>query len=285
MRQSPETCLPTKARKTVMNEQANKDLAIVNPNWSGFVLLVTLLSLFNQFLLLVIPENQDAIFVLESINLVIGLILWLDFFYLLRVSPNKRKFMTEQYGWMVLLGSLPALHFLRLVWFWLALRANNRSLRDFLSRIVVKQDGQGTLLLIVFIVMVVFEFAVVAILELEEAATGSTIHSVSDALWWAFATVTTVGYGDEYPVTNGGRFVAMILMILGVALVSVMTGWLAEWFLSRPRSQQYFAEDARELSEAQAIAEIKQLIEQHELVYQQTIEELKDRLTELERRF
>ena len=151
-----------------MNEQASNDLAVVNPNWAGFVLLVTLLSLLNQFLLLVIPENEDAKFVLQAINLVIGLVLWLDFFYLLRVSPNKREFLTKQYGWMVLLGSLPALRFLRLIWFWLALRANNRSLRDFLSRIVVKQDGQGTLLLIVFIALVVFEFAVVAILELEE---------------------------------------------------------------------------------------------------------------------
>lgn len=268
-----------------MNDSTKEDLAIVNPNWAGFVLLVTLLSLFNQFLLFVLPENQDASLVLEAINLIIGLVLWLDFFYMLRISPSKRVFLTEQYGWMVLLGSLPALRFLRLVWFWLALRANNRSLRDFLSRIVVKQDGQGTLLLIIFIVIVVFEFAVVAILELEETATGSTIHSVSDALWWAFATVTTVGYGDEYPVTNGGRLVAMILMILGVALVSVTTGFLAEWFLSRPKARPFLGAEDHELSEVEAIAQIKQLIEEHELVYQQTMAELKDRLAELENRF
>jgi voltage-gated potassium channel len=126
---------------------------------------------------------------------------------------------------------------------------------------------------------------VVAILELEEPADGSTIHSVSDALWWAFATVTTVGYGDEYPVTNGGRIVAMILMMVGVALVSVITGWLAKWFLSRPKARPYMTQDGQEPSANEAIAEIRQLIEEHELVYQQTIQDLKDKLVELENRF
>ena len=52
----------------------------------------------------------------------------------------------------------------------------------------------------------------------------------------------------------------MILMMLGVALVSVTTGWLAEWFLSRPRAQPFVAAEDRELTEAEAVAEIKQLV-------------------------
>ncbi len=69
------------------------------------------------------------------------------------------------------------------------------------------------------------------VLLFEEKAAGSNIHSYPDALWWAIVTVTTVGYGDRFPVTAGGRAVAVILMLVGIGLIGVLTATVASVFV------------------------------------------------------
>jgi voltage-gated potassium channel len=69
------------------------------------------------------------------------------------------------------------------------------------------------------------------VLLFDENAKGSNIHSYPDALWWAIVTVTTVGYGDRYPVSEGGRAVAVILMLLGIGLIGVLTATVASVFV------------------------------------------------------
>jgi voltage-gated potassium channel len=69
------------------------------------------------------------------------------------------------------------------------------------------------------------------VLLFEEKAKGSNIHDYPDALWWAIVTVTTVGYGDRYPITEGGRVVAVILMLVGIGLIGVLTATVASVFI------------------------------------------------------
>jgi voltage-gated potassium channel len=69
------------------------------------------------------------------------------------------------------------------------------------------------------------------VLLFEEHAKGSNIHDYADALWWAVVTVTTVGYGDRFPVSEGGRAVAVILMLLGIGLIGVLTATVASVFV------------------------------------------------------
>ena len=69
------------------------------------------------------------------------------------------------------------------------------------------------------------------VLLLEDNAKGSNIHDYPDALWWAIVTVTTVGYGDRYPVSEGGRAVAAVLMLLGIGLIGVLTATVASVFV------------------------------------------------------
>jgi voltage-gated potassium channel len=69
------------------------------------------------------------------------------------------------------------------------------------------------------------------VLLFEENAKGSNIHDYPDALWWAIVTVTTVGYGDRFPVTEGGRVVAVILMLVGIGLIGVLTATVASVFI------------------------------------------------------
>ena len=69
------------------------------------------------------------------------------------------------------------------------------------------------------------------VLLFEDHAKGSNIHDYADALWWAIVTVTTVGYGDRYPVTAGGRVVAAVLMLVGIGLIGVLTATVASVFI------------------------------------------------------
>jgi voltage-gated potassium channel len=69
------------------------------------------------------------------------------------------------------------------------------------------------------------------VLLFEQNTKGSNIHGYADALWWAIVTVTTVGYGDRYPVSQGGRAVALVLMLIGIGLIGVLTATVASVFI------------------------------------------------------
>jgi len=70
------------------------------------------------------------------------------------------------------------------------------------------------------------------VLLFEKNAAGSNIHSYHDALWWAVVTVTTVGYGDRFPISEGGRAVAVVLMLVGIGLIGVLTATVASFFVA-----------------------------------------------------
>lgn len=69
------------------------------------------------------------------------------------------------------------------------------------------------------------------VLVFERKASGGNIHSYGDALWWALVTMTTIGYGDHFPVSTGGRGVAVVLMLVGISLVGVVTATIASYFI------------------------------------------------------
>jgi len=79
----------------------------------------------------------------------------------------------------------------------------------------------------------------------EAGAKGSNIHSYADALWWAVVTVTTVGYGDRFPVSPAGRGIAVLLMLVGIGLVGVITATLASYFIEENRNRDLAAIESR----------------------------------------
>ena len=120
------------------------------------------------------------------------------------------------------------------------------------------------------------------VLLVEQGAPNANIKTYHDAVWWAFVTIATVGYGDYYPVTGWGQSMAVILMFFGIGIIGVLSSYLASTFISRQRrraakivgeSQQEEAEenDEDETTNLEAelaamkeeLASIKQLLEQH----------------------
>ena len=87
----------------------------------------------------------------------------------------------------------------------------------------------------------------------------SSIHGCGDSLWWAFTTVSTVGYGDSYPVTTAGRLVAAALMTVGVSLFGVVTASLATYFLRNVRQTD---QDTTENELAARLDRVERLLEQ-----------------------
>jgi voltage-gated potassium channel len=71
------------------------------------------------------------------------------------------------------------------------------------------------------------------VLDAERGRPGANITDFGDAIWWAITAMTTVGYGDRFPVTGTGRFVTAGLMVGGIALVGVVTATLASWLVER----------------------------------------------------
>ncbi|MFG2575310.1 potassium channel family protein [Streptomyces sp. NPDC048481] len=118
---------------------------------------------------------------------------------------------------------LPLLRPLRVVRVYEAVQRRRGEPRLALYARVITYSGITTLLL---------GFAcALAVYDRERDAPGADIHTFGDALWWAAATLTTVGYGDVVPVTTGGRLLAVGLMACGLALLGAVTGSFSSWLI------------------------------------------------------
>lgn len=196
--------------------------------------LVLLLSIYVIAALLIdltvkLPENvRDLMCYLDWF---VCTIFFTDFVIRFRRAPSKLAFM--RWGWIDLLSCIP-LEFLalgrtvRIVQIVRILRAfrSARAVMCYLHENRVRSMAWSTVLM----AMVLLLFSMIAILIFERDP-ASNIKSPMDALWWGITTMTTVGYGDRYPVTPEGRLVAMILMITGVGLFGVLTGLFARFFV------------------------------------------------------
>ena len=129
----------------------------------------------------------------------------------------------------VALVLLPMLRPLRLLRVLALVRVLDRSAQNSLAGRAVVYVAGTTLM--------ATTLGALAALDAERDAAGANITTFGDALWWATATVTTVGYGDRFPVTLEGRIIATVLMLVGIGLVGTVTAAVASWFLGRTHEQ------------------------------------------------
>jgi voltage-gated potassium channel len=173
-----------------------------------------------------------------------------DYFARLALSRDRAAFVRGNVLDLAVVV-LPLLRPLRLLRLVTLLSVLNRyaggSLR---GRVAIYVAGSTSLVLFV---------ASLAVLDAERGAKGATITTFGDSLWWAMTTVTTVGYGDRYPITAQGRFIAGGLMLAGIALLGIVTASLASWLLDKVREVEEHAQAVTRADMAALTTEVRAL--------------------------
>ena len=213
----------------------------IGPSYELFILAVSILSLAN-IVIFVASVDASTKEIAGIVDLLLSGILLIDFFGRLLVADNRRGYFFGQQGYLDLLGSLP-LPLIRLFRIARVYRAIGRVRAKGgrrLARQLSRERAQAALLFAMFLVILVLEVGSILVVNAEAGAPGANIETGGDALWWAVVTIATVGYGDKYPVTTPGRLIGVVMIVVGVGLFGIFTGYLARTFLT-PR-----AEDAPE---------------------------------------
>lgn len=202
--------------------------------YAGFIGILTILALSNIVLIyFVIPPDSRYYEISLAADYLFSLIFMVDFFITLINAQKKSAYL--KWGWLDLIGAFPSIPILRI--------ARLRRLAD-ISTYLRSQRYQGVIaeirrerarstLLITLLFAIIFLFSTsMLIMRVERNYPGANIISSEDALWWAFVTLTTIGYGDLYPVTFWGRLLAVLLMSIGVGLFGIFTSFMASLFIN-----------------------------------------------------
>ncbi|TDU81213.1 voltage-gated potassium channel [Prosthecobacter fusiformis] len=197
----------------------------------ALVLLLSIYVIVALMIQLTVPLEENVRELMNYLDVFVCTVFFSDF--VIRFCKAESKIAFMRWGWIDLLSCIPANVFtlgraVRIFQIVRILRAfrSMRAIMSYLHQHRARSMAATTVLMAV--VLLLFSMISILIFENEE---GSNIRSPLDALWWGITTMTTVGYGDHYPVTVGGRFVAMLLMITGVGLFGVLTGLFARFFV------------------------------------------------------
>ncbi|HEX5012588.1 MAG TPA: ion transporter [Candidatus Limnocylindrales bacterium] len=203
------------------------------PGYELFIVALSALSLFNV-VVVILPIDHEVKEVARIVDLLLAAIFMADFAGRLYLARPRRDYFIDRQGWADLLGSLP-FPFLRVFRIVRLVRAVHRveamGGRKVVRELIVERH-QTALLVATFFVIAILEFGSMFVLGAERDKPAANIKTGGDALWWAVVSIATVGYGDRYPVTPEGRVVGVALIIGGVGLFGVFTGFLARVFLT-----------------------------------------------------
>jgi hypothetical protein len=206
-----------------------------NSTYEIFIGLLSVLSIVNIFLVFFIPDPNVSE-VATIIDGILSVIFLGDFTFRIMTATSKTGYFFKQFGWADLLASvpIPQLKFLRLFRIFRAGRMLKKyGLKNMVNEFS-KNRASSALLTLLFMIIMVLEFGAMLMLAVENNTDTSNIKNASDAVWYTFVTITTVGYGDRYPVTDVGRVIGVLIMIAGVGLFGTLTGFLANAFLTPP---------------------------------------------------
>lgn len=208
-------------------------------------------------------EGQGADW-LEMVMWVTWCVFVVDYAANLWLAENRRQWFIRNLHELVIVA-LPFFRPLRLLRLVTLLSVLHRTVGETLrGRVVTYVAGSAALLVFV---------GALAVLDVEQWAPDAKILTFGDALWWATSTITTVGYGDMYPVTPIGRLVATALMMSGIAVLGVVTASIASWLVQRVEDT---AESVAEAVEEPMRVEVAELVAEIALLRRE-IAELRDR--------
>lgn len=180
------------------------------------------------------PEIETS---LSAVSWTVWVAFAADFGIRLVLADHRARY-ARRHWYDVALIALPMLRPLRL------LRA--LAFARLLSRTATRSFAGRTTLYVVGTAIAAVFLGALTVLDAERLAPTANIRSFGDAVWWACTTVTTVGYGDRYPVTATGRVIAVVLMVVGIALVGSITAAVAAWFVENVQAESAAKQDEAE---------------------------------------
>jgi voltage-gated potassium channel len=186
-----------------------------------------------------------------TVQYVISYLFLADFVYRFITASDKMKFMKT--GWIDLVLCLPFYPPT-----WMIVATTLRSLKTILEFVLVKINNAFTSMLILGAALVTF--STISILQFE-TLDNCGIKTAWDAIWWSVCTMTTVGYGDKFPITDGGKVVAIILMVCGIGLFGTLIGYFSSFFTDKEKKNNKTVDTIEELS-AQ-ITELRNELKNH----------------------
>ena len=218
---------------------------------TAYDLVIGILAIFSLIILIPIYfghlSSQDVA-MLYYVEDALCVVFLLDFFRSLHLAQDKWGYFLRGGGWLDLLGSIPisAFAIFRFARLFRIVRLLQKMTGGELRRMFTGRLAQNTLLFtLVTALILVFTIAWLVLLA-EQSSPNANIKTYHDAVWWAFVTITTVGYGDYYPVTTVGQFMAIILMFCGLGIIGVLSSYLASTFISLQRRRKEKVEGGNE---------------------------------------
>ena len=214
------------------NSQTEDGQVLLGMPWEIFVLGCALLSILNLVLAILIrnPDLEQVVAIMDSLLVVVFAI---DLSRRLWVAEDNRAYLTRGWGWLDAISIVPMLRIARVLRIVRVIRIVGRmggpeqALRAFFAN-----KATGGLLLVFLIAIMVMEFGSLAVLWAEHASPDANITTAEDAVWYLIVTMSTVGYGDQYPVTDVGRLIGSFIIVVGVGVFGTLTGFLANVFLA-----------------------------------------------------
>jgi voltage-gated potassium channel len=220
------------AQAPVLREHGN--------SYNIFILVLTLFSLAIMAVLL-LPLDDDTRQLLTLYDNVICFIFLGDFAMNVAGSRPRRAYLIGQRGWLDLLGSIPSVGFFQLGALLRLARLSRLARigkllsgknRKALVADVLHNRGQYATFITILAAGMVLSVASVLVLEFESGSPNANIKTGGDAIWWGIVSLTTVGYGDFFPVTFLGRLTGVSLMVAGIGIIGALASILASMLVS-----------------------------------------------------
>jgi voltage-gated potassium channel len=184
------------------------------------------------------PHQQELF---ERVDLVIASLFLLEFLYRLVGAEDRKRFWAR--SWWELLAAIPVtadmtralrgVQLLRAIRFIRILRIVRLGVRLHVVLARMRAFGEATHLVTITVTVTTIVLGGAVGFHYFEFGTNPNVKSFWDSAWWSLITVTTVGYGDIYPMTGEGRAIAAILLLVGLAAFGVFTAALASWMTRR----------------------------------------------------
>jgi voltage-gated potassium channel len=269
-------------------EQAIPSTQPKSNSYTIFIFVLTIISLAVMVVTLLPGLSEETVKVLSFYDNLICFIFLIDFFNNLKNAPKKSDYLIKDRGWLDLLGSIPSLGLITDAGKYAGLLRLARLSR--LARIARLMKGGGKEALIkdvlanrnrytgfitILSTIIILTTCSVLVLQFESKSSDANIRTGWDALWYAIVTITTVGYGDRYPVTALGRISGIFIMFAGVGIIGVLASILSSILIGSPEEPE---EDEKSIAtpalsvEAELTAIKTELAEMHKLLEKISVE-------------